>query len=94
MDGSDANAAAIKSDNVEHGTASVIRQVKDLHKVHACVQPEMRAALRLHRALPWPPHALPHAGAVLSINQACLWATEPDKRRDIARPVLLHERQW
>jgi len=28
IDGSDANEAAIKSDNAEHGTASVIRQVQ------------------------------------------------------------------
>jgi hypothetical protein len=43
IDGSDANEAAIKSYNAEHGTAIVIRQVKDLNKVHECVQPEMRA---------------------------------------------------
>jgi hypothetical protein len=35
IDGSDANEAAIRSSNAEHGTAIVIRQVKDLNKVHA-----------------------------------------------------------
>ncbi len=33
IDGSEANAAAIRHDNVEHGTAIVIRQVKYLHTI-------------------------------------------------------------
>jgi transposase-like protein len=33
MDGSEANAAVIRGDNAEHGTAPVIRQVKCLNQV-------------------------------------------------------------
>ena len=52
----------------------------------------MRASLRLHRALPWPPHFLPQADEVLSINHAGKYATEPDKRLETERPVLIHKR--
>jgi transposase-like protein len=37
IDGSDANAAAIKSSNAEHGTHIAIRQVQYLHNIVAIV---------------------------------------------------------
>src|SRR5215475_2314028 len=52
----------------------------------------MRASLRLHRAMPWPPPSLQQAGEVLSINHACKCVTESDKRLETERPVLIHKR--
>src|ERR671926_739776 len=48
IDGSDANAAAIKSYNQEHGTAIVIRQVKYLHNI---VEQDHRAVNRITRSM-------------------------------------------
>jgi len=48
IDGSDANAAAIKSYNQEHGTAIVIRQVKYLNNV---VEQDHRAVKRVTRPM-------------------------------------------
>ena len=41
IDGSEANAAAIRSDNAEHGTAIVIRQVKYLNNILEIVLTQM-----------------------------------------------------
>lgn len=48
IDGSAANEAAINSDNAEHGTALVIRQVKNLHNI---VEQEHRAVKRITRPM-------------------------------------------
>ena len=48
IDGSDANEAAIKSYNAEHGTAIVIRQVKYLNNV---VEQDHRAVKRVTRPM-------------------------------------------
>ena len=48
IDGSEANAAAIKSYNEEHGTAIVIRQVKYLNNV---VEQDHRAVKRVTRPM-------------------------------------------
>ena len=48
IDGSDANAAAIKSYNQEHGTAIAIRQVKYLNNV---VEQDHRAVKRITRPM-------------------------------------------
>ena len=48
IDGSEANAAAIKSYNEEHGTAIVIRQVKYLNNV---VEQDHRAVKRMTRPM-------------------------------------------
>ena len=48
IDGSEANAAAIKSYNEEHGTTSVIRQVKYLHNI---VEQDHRAVKRVTRSM-------------------------------------------
>ena len=52
----------------------------------------MRASLRLHRARPGRPISSPQADEVLSINHAGKYATEPDKRLETERPVLIHKR--
>ena len=48
IDGSDANEAAIKSDNEERGTAMVIRQVKYFNNI---VEPDHRGVQRLTRPM-------------------------------------------
>jgi putative transposase len=48
IDGSDANAAAIKSSNQEHGTAIAIRQVKYLNNI---VEQDHRAVKRITRPM-------------------------------------------
>ena len=48
MDGSDANEAAIKSYNQEHGTTIAIRQVKYLHNI---VEQDHRAVKRITRPM-------------------------------------------
>jgi putative transposase len=48
IDGSDANAAAIKRYNTEHGTAIVIRQVKYLNNI---VEQDHRAVKRITRPM-------------------------------------------
>jgi putative transposase len=48
IDGSEANAAAIRSYNREHGTAIAIRQVKYLNKV---VEQDHRAVKRITRSM-------------------------------------------
>jgi hypothetical protein len=48
IDGSDANEAAIKNDNEEHGTTIIIRQVKYLHNI---VEQNHRAVKRVTRPI-------------------------------------------
>jgi putative transposase len=48
IDGSEANEAAIKSDNAAHGTPIVIRQVKYLHNI---VEQDHRAVKRVTRPM-------------------------------------------
>src|SRR5262249_25541905 len=48
LDGSEANAATIKSYNQEHGTAIVIRQVKYLHNI---VEQDHRGVKRITRPM-------------------------------------------
>jgi putative transposase len=48
IDGSEANAAAIHSDNREHGTAIIIRQVKDCNNI---VEQEHRGVKRVTRPM-------------------------------------------
>jgi putative transposase len=48
IDGSEANAAAIKSYNEEHGTSIVIRQVKYLNNI---VEQDHRAVKRITRPM-------------------------------------------
>jgi transposase-like protein len=48
IDGSDANAAAIKRYNEAHGTASILRQVHDLNKI---VEQDHRGVKRVTRPM-------------------------------------------
>lgn len=48
IDGSEANAGAIRSDNAEHGTALIIRQVKYLNNI---VEQDHRAVQRVTRSM-------------------------------------------
>jgi transposase-like protein len=48
IDGSDANEAAIRRDNQEHGTAIIIRQIKYLNHL---VEQDHRAVMRVTRPM-------------------------------------------
>jgi hypothetical protein len=80
IDGSDANEAAIKSYNEEHGTAIAIRQVKYLNNI---VEQDHRAVKRITRPmLGWlrgcaagQPEGTSGAWQKYSITLRCQWAT-------------------